>query len=231
MVLNFHGIGEPPPDVPADERPYWCAVGEWRGIIEVVADAVSDGADVEITFDDGNRSDVEVALPALVEHGLRATFHVCAGRIGEVGYVDEAALLELLDAGMAIGSHGWHHVDSRSLSEEDLVRATRDSAERIEAAVGSPIATFALPLGRYDRRVLQHLRHYETVFTSDATRAAPGAWLVPRWSYVRGWTEGSVRPLAWGVESSRHRWRQRASMSAKRWRWPATGDARHRPCP
>lgn len=217
-MINFHGIGDPPAEVPWDERPYWCPLGEWRALVEVLGEASRGGSPVEITFDDGNVSDVEVALPALLEHGLRATFHVCAGRMAQPGYLDEGAIRHLRDAGMAIGSHGWHHVDSRALSREDLVRATRDSAERIAAACGSPVTTFALPLGSYDRRVLQHLRHYSTVFTSDATRAAPGTWLVPRWSYVRGWTESTVSDLTDGVESPRRRCRQRASMLVKRWR-------------
>lgn len=186
--------------------------------MEVLGAASHQGSQVEITFDDGNLSDVELALPALLEHGLTATFHVCAGRIGQPGYVDEAAMRHLRDAGMAIGSHGWDHVDSRTLSHEELVRATRDSAERIAAACGAPVTTFALPMGSYDRRVLRQVRHYSTVYTSDATSAAAQTWLVPRWSYVRGWSERTVSDLSRGVESSRHRCRQRASMWAKRWR-------------
>jgi peptidoglycan/xylan/chitin deacetylase (PgdA/CDA1 family) len=219
VVVNFHGIGEPPQTVPPDERPFWCPTGEWRRIVEILGAASRAGSAVELTFDDGNLSDVELALPVLVENGLTATFHVCAGRIGQPAYLDEPSLGSLRDAGMAIGSHGWRHVDSRTLSREELVRATRGSQERISAAVGMPVSTFALPLGGYDRRVLEHVRqHYSTVYTSDATSAAPGAWLVPRWSYRRSWTERTVSDLARGVESPRNRWRQRASMTVKRWR-------------
>ena len=218
VVVNFHGIGDPPQGVPADERPFWCPTHEWRAIVAVLGEATRAGSPVEITFDDGNASDVEVAMPALLEHGLTATFHVCAGRLDQPGYLDEPALRQLRDAGMAIGSHGWHHVDLRTLSPAELVRATRDSQERISAACSMPVTTFALPLGSYDRRVLQHLRHYPTVYTSDRTSAGPRARIVPRWSYVQGWTEQTVSDLAQGVESPRNRWRQRAAMLVKRWR-------------
>jgi len=35
---------------------------------------------VQLSFDDGNRSDVGIALPALLERELSATFFVVAGR-------------------------------------------------------------------------------------------------------------------------------------------------------
>lgn len=218
VVLNFHGIGDPPRGVPSDEQPFWCPRREWPGIVDALADATRDGSRVEVTFDDGNASDVEDALPALLERDLTATFHVCAGRIGQPGYLDERALLHLRDAGMVIGSHGWNHVDLRTLSEAELVHETRDSQQRIAEACGVPVTGFAVPMGRYDRRVLRHLRDYATVYTSDTTSAARRAWLVPRWSYVQGWTARSVSDLTHAGESPRHRLRHRASMLAKRWR-------------
>ena len=216
VVLNFHGIGEPPSEVPRDEHPFWCPRHEWPALVEAMAAASGPGSSVEITFDDGNDSDVEEALPALVEHGLTATFHVCAGRLGQRGYLGEDALLHLRRAGMRVGSHGWDHDDLRTLAGQDLVRAARASRDRISEVCGVPVSTFAVPFGSYDRRVLSHLRDYATVYTSDATRGADGAWLVPRWSYVRGWTPTTVRDLAQRDETLRHRWRQRAAMSVKR---------------
>lgn len=218
VILNFHGIGDPPVPVPADEEPYWCPATEWPGIVDAVAEARQGGARVELTFDDGNASDVHHALPALLEQGLTATFHVCAGRIGAPGYLDEPMLQHLRQAGMGIGSHGWDHVDLRPLGEADLVRETRDSRLRIADASGAPVSDFAVPLGSYDRRVLRHLRDYETVLTSDATTAVGDTWLVPRFSYVRGWTDRSVSELVLNGDSRRHRLRQRLSMAVKRWR-------------
>lgn len=218
-LLNFHGIGEPPPEVPSAEHPFWCPRQQWPGIADAIAAAVRDGSTVEITFDDGNASDVDEALPVLVERGLTASFYVCAGRIGQPGYLDEQGLLQLQAAGMGIGSHGWDHVDLRAVSDADLVHETRDSQVRLAEVCGVPVTDFAVPFGSYDRRVLRHLRHYATVYTSDSTSASPRAgWVVPRWSYVQGWTAGSVTDLAWLRESTRHRLRQRSAMLAKRWR-------------
>lgn len=218
VVLNFHGIGGPPPTVPAEEVAYWCPVQLWRALAATVAEAVHDGLPVEVTFDDGNVSDIEHGLPALLEHGITATFHVCAGRIGRPGYLDEGMIVQLQQQGMRVGGHGWDHVDLRPLPEPDLTRETRESQQRIAEVCGSPVTDFAVPLGSYDRRVLRHLRGYGTVYTSDATTAAPGAWLAPRWSYVRGWTVSSVSALAREPETVPHRLRQRLAMGVKRWR-------------
>lgn len=218
VIVNFHGIGEPPGTAPADELEYWCPAVEWRRLIEVIAEASLEGWRVEVTFDDGNASDVEQALPALLEHQLTATFHVCAGRIGRRGYLDEGMLNKLRTAGMRIGSHGWNHVDLRVLSDADLDKEARESQLQISDACGAAVTAFAVPLGSYDRRVLRQLRPYGTVYTSDATVAVEGSWLTPRWSYVRGWTAESVGNLARRGESMPHRLRQRLAIQAKRWR-------------
>ncbi|WP_165354340.1 polysaccharide deacetylase family protein [Nocardioides glacieisoli] len=215
-VVNFHGIGEPPAHVPPDEVPFWCPLDDWHRIADVLAVEVAGGAAVAITFDDGNSSDVEHALPVLAERDLTATFHVCAGRLDLPAYVDGSAVQHLRSSGMSIGSHGWDHVDLRALSDPDLVRAGRDSRQRLGEVCGEPVTSFAVPLGSYDRRVLGHLRDYRTVLTSDATTWDGTDWIVPRWSYVRGWDAARVRSLARGGESRRHRWRQRTSMAVKR---------------
>ena len=60
-------------------------------------DAVTGRDDVRITFDDGNASDVEQALPALRERGLTATFFVVAGRLGTPRFLDRHGVAELVE--------------------------------------------------------------------------------------------------------------------------------------
>lgn len=202
-VFNFHGIGEPAVAVPEDERPYWCATPTWLQLAEQIAAVRERGVPVAVTFDDGNGSDIAHALPALVQLGLTATFHPCAGRIGSPGYLSAGELLELRAAGMAIGSHGWSHVDLRQVDDAELARETDASRDALAQASGGPVEHFAIPFGSYDRRVLRALRGYRRVFTSDGRPAAATAWLQPRHSYTVGWTPATIvrlateRPAAW----------------------------------
>src|SRR5690606_20174054 len=148
-----------------------------------------------LSFDDGNRSDVEIALPALVERGLRADFFVLAGRLGRAGSLAEEDLRELSRCGMGIGNHGmshrpWRHMEPAT-RHRDLVAARDPRA----AAAGTAVAAAAGPLGRYDRRLLAALRRlgYTRVFTSDRRPARAGACLQPRHSVRADDTAESLR--------------------------------------
>lgn len=215
IVLNFHGIGEPPHDVPDDERPYWCPAGLWLQFADALADVHRDGrVELGITFDDGNLSDVDQALPALTERGLRATFFPCAGRLGQARYLDADGIARLRAAGMGIGSHGWAHVDLRRLGEADLERESRGSRGRLEEVTGETVDEFAIPFGSYDRRVLRSLAHYRTLYSSDGGHVTRGR-LVPRSSYHRGWDPDDVERLALQPFPPGRRLARRARMLAK----------------
>ena len=75
IILNFHGIGTPHAGLDASEAPYWCRHDIFVAIIDIVAGAiVREGASVSITFDDGNRSDLDIAAPVLRKAGLTSMF-------------------------------------------------------------------------------------------------------------------------------------------------------------
>lgn len=199
LVLNFHGIGTAPASVPAAEVAYWCSVDRFQSLLDEVGPlSASTGLPLAITFDDGNLSDATVALPALAARGLQASFFVCAGRIGQPGYLDAPALRELLSAGMTIGSHGWHHVDWRRADEPTLERETKGALDEIAAVIGQVVDEVGVPFGSYDRRVLARLRRsgVRTAYTSDGGRAPLAAWLVPRLSYAASWTDSTLREVA-----------------------------------
>ena len=171
--VTVHGIGPVDRPLDAGEDRTWVTVAQ----IESAMDAAVGRPDVRITFDDGNRSDVEIALPRLLERGLRAEFFVLAGRLGDAGWLDAADVKELVDAGMAVGSHGWAHRDWRRL-DEDTAREEIDEAPRVlERIAGRPVRRVAIPFGSYDRRVLARLRRsgVQCAFTSDGGHARPAA--------------------------------------------------------
>jgi peptidoglycan/xylan/chitin deacetylase (PgdA/CDA1 family) len=187
----FHGIGTPDRVLEPGEADYWIGQDAFLGIL----DELTGRRDVRISFDDGNASDVEIALPALVERGLTATFFVLAGRLDDAGSLARDHVRELGNAGMRIGTHGMHHRSWRGMSPAESHLELVEAREAIAEVAGRRIDEAALPLGMYDRRVLSKLRRhgYRRVFTSDRARASESAWLSPRHSVVSTDTAASVR--------------------------------------
>jgi peptidoglycan/xylan/chitin deacetylase (PgdA/CDA1 family) len=187
----FHGIGTPDRVLEPGEADYWIGRDAFLGILDVLAGR----PDVRISFDDGNASDVEIALPALAERGLTATFFVLAGRLDAAGSLARDHVRELGHAGMRIGTHGMHHRSWRGMSSAESHHELVEAREAIAEVAGQRIDEAALPLGMYDRRVLAQLRRhgYRRVFTSDRARASESAWLSPRHSVVSTDTAASLR--------------------------------------
>jgi peptidoglycan/xylan/chitin deacetylase (PgdA/CDA1 family) len=215
FILNFHGIGAVPDHVGAVEREFWLE----RDLYESILDEVRGRDDVAITFDDGNRSDADIGLPALAERGLRATFFVLADRIGERTYLGDDQIRELAESGMGVGSHGAAHRSWRSLADDELRREVDGAREAIESALGGPVAEASCPFGEYDRSVLGALRRagFERVYTSDGGWADSGAWLQPR-NTVTAANWPLVRERLVGREPARARALRGLKGAVKRWR-------------
>lgn len=195
MIINlcFHGIGTIAHEREPGEARYWVPEDRFLRIL----DEVRDRPQVRLSFDDGNRSDVAVALPALLERGLHATFFALAGRLDDAESLSPADLRELRSTGMALGSHGWTHIPWRGLADAEAKRELLDAREALAEASGGQIEDAALPLGRYDRRLLRRLTTagYRTVFTSDRFPARAGAWLQARYSVTTGDTAETIRSV------------------------------------
>lgn len=176
--LTFHGIGTASPCISEVERLVWLGTESFKAILDTFASIEG----VRLTFDDGNKSDIDVALPALVERGLAGTFFVCAGRLGVPGYLTESDLRTLTQHGMAVGLHGMDHVPWRGLDRVTLNREINQASAIISSAIGGPVGSAACPFGAYDRRVLSALRRagMDRVYTSDRGPATENSWLQAR---------------------------------------------------
>jgi peptidoglycan/xylan/chitin deacetylase (PgdA/CDA1 family) len=214
--LTFHGIGDAGRAVDADEAGVWVS----RAGSLALFDAVADRPDVRLTFDDGNASDVDFALPALVERGLTATFFVVAGRLGMPGYLDEAGVSALAAAGMGIGSHGMRHRPWRRLDEPTLYEELAEAKQRLEAILERPVTQAACPFGAYDRATLRGLRRhgFREVYTSDRGTAARDGWLQAR-NTVHAGDDADLLDRIPGLERPAYKaLRRRAVRMAKSWR-------------
>ena len=193
IILNFHGIGLIRRDLSDGDRNCWLD----QSFLEAVLDLARGQAQVQLTFDDGNASDVELVLPALLRRGLSATFFVCSGRLDQPTFLSQAHIRELRAQGMTIGSHGVAHRPWRHLSPNQLADELEGSRKVLEEVCGLAVNTAACPFGAYDRAVLQGLRRagYRFVYTSDGGAAAAGHWLQPRTTVTRSMPLNDVQRL------------------------------------
>ena len=181
IAVAFHGIGQPGRDLEPGEARYWISQDQFLSFLDLVA-VSPDPARIVLTFDDGNASDYEIALPAMRERGLTGSFFPIAGRLDRPGSLGTAQLDDLAAAGMTVGSHGIAHVDWRKLDDQALEAELVGSKQILESRIGRPVTTASLPFGRYDARVLSALRRagYGVVFSTDGGPSHPGEALVSR---------------------------------------------------
>jgi peptidoglycan/xylan/chitin deacetylase (PgdA/CDA1 family) len=214
IILNFHGIGEPSHQCSSAEMRYWLSCERFEEILDLACEA----SDVRVTFDDGNLSDVQVALPSLVARGLSPSFFIVAGWIGRAGFVSAADLRELLSAGMTIGSHGMAHVSWRAMSATQRQREIVDARDTIEQTIGSPIHTAACPFGAYDRASLAELRRagFRHVMTSDRQPTEPIQWLQARYTVRADDTNEQIKAIL-GGHVARPAWLHQIRTTVKQW--------------
>ncbi len=211
--LCFHGIGEPPRDISPGEAEYWLDIDRFYAIL----DALHGRADIRLSFDDGNGSDVLLAMPALLERNLDATFFLVADRLGKLGFVDREGVSSLVANGFSIGCHGMIHQPWRGLSADELNAELVTARDVLADAAGVAITEAAFPFGAYDRHALAAVRGagYERAFTSDGGSATPDAWVQTRVLARRADDAHLIDKLAPGMRNGPIR---EAKMLVKRWR-------------
>jgi peptidoglycan/xylan/chitin deacetylase (PgdA/CDA1 family) len=221
LILNLHGIGTPSASIPADEAYFWVSESAFAMLLDNLKAAQAKGnVPTFLTFDDGNSSDALIALPEIARRGLKATFFVCAGRIGKDHYLDRVALKDILAAGMEIGTHGMDHRNWRGLDGISLDAEIGTARQLIEDICGVPVTKAAIPFGSYDRHVLKRLRleRFECVYTSDRGLARSDAWLKPRDTMDCTWLEEDIKKVLAAKPSLKSLLRRNAAIFYKRLR-------------
>lgn len=217
-TLNFHGIGMPGDTIDAGEKPYWIDRAFFEELVVELARR-RDSHPVFITFDDGNKSDLEIAAPFLARHGLQARFFVLTGRLDMPGYLDRDDVRALRDMGFLIGSHGQDHLHWNTLASNDLERETQSSKHVLETVLNEPVTEAAIPFGDYNRGVLTALRRagYSAAWTSDGGDMDPAAFVRPRMSVRSDMTLQSVSRALFDPISPIRRVRRALAMARKRY--------------
>lgn len=165
-VLMYHGLHDGPQDSGVYDRVYsvephvfeeqldWLADNGYRTarLRDLDPQRPDRARHAIITFDDGDISNLRVALPALVKRRMVAEFFVTADFVGQPGRLAPQDLRTLADAGMSVQAHGNSHRYMDELSLAEVERELSDSKYRLEAFLDEPVTALALPGGRGGER-------------------------------------------------------------------------------
>jgi len=121
------------------------------------------GRPIVITFDDGYRSTLDFALPAVRAHGFFATVFVVTGLFGATNQWDADEIQERLVSmddvrriaaeGHDVQSHTRTHRDLNSLPVADALTELAESRVELERVLGTAVDVVAYPWGNPSRRV------------------------------------------------------------------------------
>jgi len=111
---------------------------------------------IAITFDDGYRDNLTVALPLLEKFNLPMTLFVVAGFVDSDNYLSEEELREISKHPLiTIGSHGLWHRHFNRLSLDEARFELTESKRLLEDTIGKPIDLVAWPYGECTGEVEQ----------------------------------------------------------------------------
>lgn len=190
-VIILHGIGRPGRPLEPGEDVFWLSREKFCTALDRIK--AMGAAAPRITFDDGNASDIEIALPELRARGLTATFFLLTSRLGQPGSLTPGDVTALADAGQIIGLHGADHVDWRRLDGAGRAREYLGARDMLRSLSGQPVDEAAAPFGLYDRQVVTDLQNlgFAALHTSDRGLARKTMFI-----HARNCLEGSMDDAA-----------------------------------
>ena len=155
-ILSYHSVGEVASEyvVPLsafEEQLDWLAAQRFRTVsLHDLAESRAGRATlppraIVLTFDDGKSDALDVVVPSLRKRGMRATFFIITGRVGEPGFLTWQGVRALAAAGMEIGSHTRTHPRLPELADDVAEEELKISRIRLEAEIGRPVEALAYP--------------------------------------------------------------------------------------
>src|SRR6185295_16502026 len=162
-VLIYHSISAPAEAMPSDmdisparfeQQLRW--LSRWRRVVPLLETLSqrSKRRDLAITFDDGFRDNLTVALPLLEKFGAPMTLFVAAGFLDQDGYLSKEELREISQHPLiTIGSHGFSHKHFNRLTLDEARFELFESRRLLEEVTGKKVRLMAWPFGECNKEL------------------------------------------------------------------------------
>ncbi len=105
-----------------------------------------------MSYDDGSEHDRRL-VDIFNRYGIRASFHLNSGRLGQPHHVARGELRTLY-RGHEVSSHSVSHPHLGALGDDELRREILDDRHALEDLTGTAVRGLAYPFGTYDKRVI-----------------------------------------------------------------------------
>jgi peptidoglycan/xylan/chitin deacetylase (PgdA/CDA1 family) len=229
-VLVYHTISSPPDPMPADidisperfaQQLRWLVRRRRVVPLDETLRVSPRRRLTAITFDDGYRDNLTVALPLLEKFQLPMTLFVAAGLLGRDGYLSEEDLREMSAHPLVtIGAHGLWHRDFNRLTLNEARFELTDSRRLLAAITGKPIDLLAWPYGECNSGL-------EQLSAECGYRASWSVWkgnnnTHSRWRVPLGRRDNLVRFIAKAsglyslTKAKWHRYSERSEVRSQR---------------
>lgn len=232
LILNYHRITRKNESVDPRYRSFTIRESDLQDHFQLIHDLnipvidlselsnlTISGLCVALTFDDGHRSDVEIALPLLKKFDFSATFFPVVHHINKEGYVSWEELHLLRKEGHTIGSHGLTHRHLSRLTNTEVHNELLASKELLEKELGSTIRLFSFPYGDYTQKsitLMLEAGYTHGFSTSFGFNKSVGEMaLLKRWNVKQTTSTNELKRVFQGnlLTLARHGLRSRLSRS------------------
>lgn len=191
-VLVYHTISAPVEPLLADadisparfeQQLQWLA--RWRRVapLEETLHPAARRRLVALTFDDGFRDNLTVALPLLEKYRMPMTIFVTAGFLGRDGYLSTDELRELSQHKLiTVGAHGLWHRHFNQLSPVDARFELVESRRLLADITGKHVDLLAWPYGECTpelERLSEETGYRASWSVWKGTNARHSRWRVP----------------------------------------------------
>lgn len=182
IVLMYHGLFGSEADlreIDLEDQPYAVSLANFESQMQRVSELrhgllstqpEAEQPEVVVTFDDGHRSNLTLALPVLEQLGIPAYFFVTTGFMNSRSHFCTGDDLRVLhQAGMVVGSHGVTHRFIGDLPDAEAVDELSRSRQWLSDLLGVGVDTLSFPGGRYRSETLALARDagYRQIFGSE----------------------------------------------------------------